>query len=337
MMNTKHQIIINPKKELTVDGGKSLLVTLAEQGIFLPSVCGGRGSCGACRCKVTKGGSRIQPAEKKLLKPQDLADGMRLACQIAVRSDLEISIPERIFNFRKYIGRVSGIIDYTYDIKGITFKLIKPERIKFKAGQYIQLQSKPFGDIGQSAVRAYSISSNPFQITQIQLIIRHVREGICSTWVHKHLKKGEEVSFTGPYGEFYLRESDADILFIASGSGKAPIKSILEYLMQTGTQRKMTYFFGARTKKDLYLTEELEKMERSFPSFKYVPVLSQPLPEDNWKGKTGYIMPYFKEFIRRPDNTEAYLCGSPGMIAAVVKELNNLGIAVSNIFYDSFA
>src|SRR5690606_22131402 len=152
---------------------------------------------------------------------------------------------------------------------------------------------------------------------RIQLIIRLVPEGICTTWVHNHLKVGDQVNFTGPYGDFFLRDTDADILFVAGGSGKAPIKSILEHLQVVGTSRKMTYFFGARTAKDLYLTQEMHAFEQVFENFQYVPVLSHPEPEDGWTGRTGFIMPFFKDAIRDPNNTEAYLCGSPGMISAV--------------------
>ena len=147
---------------------------------------------------------------------------------------------------------------------------------------------------------------------------------------------GDKVRFTGPYGEFYLRDTDADILFVAGGSGKAPIKSMLEHLAVTGTNRKMTYFFGARTPKDLYLTEEMESFEKVFDDFAYVPVLSHAEPSDNWKGKTGFVMPFFKDAIRDPKNTEAYLCGSPGMIGAVTKSLTELGVPKEKIYFDSF-
>jgi Na+-transporting NADH:ubiquinone oxidoreductase subunit F len=147
---------------------------------------------------------------------------------------------------------------------------------------------------------------------------------------------GDRVNFTGPYGDFYLRDTNADILFVAGGSGKAPIKSILEHLKEVGTDRKMTYFFGARTRKDLYLTEEFRAFEKDFADFSYVPVLSHSSPEDNWDGKTGFVMPYFKEAIRDPKNTEAYLCGSPGMISAVTKALIENGVPEDKIYYDSF-
>jgi Na+-transporting NADH:ubiquinone oxidoreductase subunit F len=327
---------INGKRELTVTGGSSLLNTLSDKQIFIPSACGGRGSCGTCKCKVDNGGGPLLPTERPLLTKDEIEGNVRLACQVKVKSDIKINIPESIFNIRRYNSVIDEIIDYTYDIKGVTFKLLDGQTIDFKAGQYVQLESQPYGKIKQKVVRAYSISSKPELKDRIQLIIRLVPEGICTSWVHHHLKVGDKVNFTGPYGDFYLRDTDADILFVAGGSGKAPIKSILEHLKEVGTNRKMTYFFGARSLRDLYLTEEMQAYEQVFEEFEYVPVLSNPGAEDNWKGKTGFVMPHFKDAIRDPKNTEAYLCGSPGMISAVTKSLKEYGIDEQKIYYDSF-
>ncbi|MDD2331439.1 MAG: FAD-binding oxidoreductase [Candidatus Cloacimonetes bacterium] len=330
------KVTINKKKEVSVQGGISLLGALSDQQIFLPSACGGRGSCGTCKCQLTSGGGPVLPTEKPFLSAKELGDGIRLSCQVKVKGDIEIQIEESIFNIRRYRTKVIDIVDYTYDIKGITFQLIDPQRIDFKAGQYVQLESQPYGKVKQKAVRAYSISSKPQDNGLIQLIIRLVPEGICTTWVHNHLKVGDEVFLTGPYGDFYIRDTEADMIFVAGGSGKAPIKSMLEYLQVVGTKRKMTYFFGARTCKDLYLTDEMKAFEKVFPDFKYEPVVSQPCPEEGWEGKLGYIMPYFPEAIRDPKNTEAYLCGSPGMLAAVQKALVELGVPQAKIYFDSF-
>ena len=327
---------INNKRDITVKGGNTLLATLSDKQIFLPSACGGRGSCGACKCKVTEGGGPLLPTEKPLLSKQEQADNIRLGCQIKVKTDINIQIPDEIFNIRRYHSEIEEIIDYTYDIKGIIFKLLNNERIDFKAGQYVQLETEPYDKVKQRVMRAYSISSKPEINDRIQLIIRLVPEGICSTWVHKFIKVGDKVNFTGPYGDFYLRDTNADILFVAGGSGKAPIKSMLEHLKEVGTSRKMTYFFGARTTKDLYLTEEFRDFEQEFEDFTYIPVLSHASPEENWKGKTGFVMPYFKDAIRDPKNTEAYLCGSPGMINAVTQSLIEYGISEDKIYYDSF-
>ncbi len=331
------KIDINGKREVTITGGNSLLSSLSDKQIFLPSACGGRGSCAACKCRVVSGGGPLLPTEKPLLSKEEIAAGdIRLACQVKVKSDIKIEIPSSIFNIRRYHATVTEIIDYTYDTKGITFKFAEGERIDFLAGQYVQLDTEPYDKVRERVSRAYSISSKPEINDALQLIIRYVPEGICTTWVHRHLKVGDKVSLTGPYGDFYLRDTDADIIYVAGGSGKAPIKSILEHLLVVGTNRKMTYFFGARTPKDLYLTEEMKAMEHVFPNFKYEPVLSAAKPEDNWTGKTGFVMPYFIEAIQDPQNTEAYLCGSPGMINAVTKALMENGIPKDKIYYDSF-
>lgn len=330
------KISINKKKDLMVKGGNSLLASLADKQIFLASACGGRGSCGACKCKVESGGGPLLPTEKPFLSAAELTDNVRLACQVKVKSDIEISIPDSIFNTKRFEATVVEIIDYTYDTKGITFKLAPGEQIDFKAGQYVQLETVPYAKVREKVIRAYSISSKPQITDALQLIIRYVPEGICTTWVHQHLKVGDRVYLTGPYGDFYLRDTDADIIYVAGGSGVAPIKSMLEHLMVVGTQRHMTYFYGAKTTKDLYLTEEFRQAEQSLPDFTYVPVLSQPEPGVAWDGKTGLIMPLFKDAIRDPQHTEAYLCGSPGMINAVTISLMENGIAREKIYYDSF-
>lgn len=330
------KININSKRDVVVKGGNHLLASLADNQIFIPSACGGRGSCGACKCKVIEGGGPLLPTEKPLLTAAEQGANVRLACQVKVKSDISIQIPESIFNIRKYLATIEEIIDYTYDIKGVTFKFKDGETIDFEAGQYVQLITKPYGPVKESVSRAYSISSKPEMKDRLQLIIRLVPEGICTTWVHNHLNVGDEVELTGPYGDFTIRDTNADMIFVAGGSGKAPIKSMLEHLQIVGTDRHMTYFFGARTTRDLYLTEEMKAFESVFPNFKYEPVLSHSAPEDNWQGKTGFVMPYFPQAIRDPKNTEAYLCGSPGMIAAVTKSLVELGVPRDKIYFDSF-
>jgi Na+-transporting NADH:ubiquinone oxidoreductase subunit F len=331
------EIDINGKRKVTVKGGSSLLTALAEENIFVPSACGGRGSCGACKCKVIEGGGPVLPTEKPFFSAKELSENNRLACQVKVKNNIRIEIPEEIFNIRKFKAKVAKIEPYTYDIKGVTFDLISPNEVDFKAGQYVQLRSPKYGKVRESVTRAYSISSKPSLQNQLQLIIRRVPEGLCTTWVHDFLKEGQEVEITGPYGDFFIRDTQADIIFVAGGSGKAPIKSMLEDLAEKGCDRKMSYFFGARSTKDLYLTEYIESFSKVFSDFTYYPILSHAEPEENWKGKTGFVMPYFPEAIRDPKNTEAYLCGSPGMIAAVTKGLKELGVPEEKIYYDSFA
>ncbi len=329
-------ITINEKKELKVKGGSSLLNILNNNKIFLSSACGGRGSCGFCKCKVTEGGGPLLPTETPFLDEDEKKNNIRLACQVKVKQDIKIEIPEDIFAIQAFTGKVTKIIDLTYDITELIIQLTKPESINFKAGQYVQFVAPRYEKSKQSVTRAYSIASSPYQKDTIQLIIKKVPEGLCTTYIHEYLKEGDSVSFTGPFGDFIIKETQNDMLFVAGGSGKAPIKSMLEFLSAQGSKRRMVYLFGARTEKDLYLTDLFEKLEKELKNFIYVPILSQPEENSGWKGKTGYIMPYLKEYIKDAAQMEAYLCGSPGMIDAVKKELHHLKIPADNIFYDSF-
>lgn len=330
-------ININGKKELTVKGGSSLLSTLNENKIYLASACGGRGSCGFCKCKVKSGGGPLLPTEKPFLSAQEIEDSIRLSCQIKVKENIKIEISEEIFNIQRFEAIVEEIKDLTYDIKELTLRLNNPGKISFKAGQYVQLQVPPYEKSKQAVSRAYSISSSPLNNDVIQLIIRRVPDGICTTYVFDYLKQGDTINFTGPFGDFFVRDTKADMFFVAGGSGKAPIKSMVKYLNSEKSDRRMVYFFGARSKKDLYYTDLFEDFEKKLADFTYVPVLSQPSEESEWKGRSGYIPPFFNEFLKDPSNTEAYLCGSPGMIKAVVASLLKLGIPEDKIYYDSFA
>lgn len=330
------KITVNNKKEIIVKGGGNLLNALAENKIFIPSACGGRGSCGFCKVKVHSGGGILLPTEKPYLNQNEITSNVRLSCQVKIREDINISIPDDLFNIKKFRAKVSEIIDYTYDIKGVTFELLEPDYIDFKAGQYMQLEAPKYAKSKQRVSRAYSISSIPEMHKSVQLIIRRVPEGICTTWVHDYMKLGDIVNLTGPFGDFFIRDSESDIIFIAGGSGKAPIKSMLEDMQKKNSKRKMTYFFGARALKDLYLTEYMQDFEKKLYDFNYIPVLSAPDDNDNWGGKTGYIPAHIKDVLRDAKNTEAYLCGSPGMIAAVEKSLIENGIPKENIYYDSF-
>jgi Na+-transporting NADH:ubiquinone oxidoreductase subunit F len=331
------KININKKKDIVIKGGDSLLTSLNEQKIYLPSACGGRGSCGFCKCKVESGGGPLLPTEKPFLTAEEIKNNVRLSCQIKVKEDINIQIPDDIFNIKKFRAKVVSIVEMTYDIKEIRFQLLEPTEINFKAGQYAQLVTPKYAKIRQSVNRAYSISSSPDHTDFIELIIRKVPDGICTTWVHDFLKVGDEVNFTGPFGDFFIRDTNADMLFVAGGSGKAPIKSMLEFLEKRNSTRRMGYFFGARMRNELYHDELLAELEKGIQNFNYYPILSQPTEACEWKGRCGYVMPFFDEFIKDPKQTEAYLCGSPGMIAAVTKDLKKRGIPDEKIYFDSFA
>lgn len=331
------KITVNGKKELNVQGGRSLLSTLMEEEIFIPSACGGRGSCGLCKIKVESGAGQYLPTELPWISAEEQAENVRLSCQLKVKNDMSIRIPEELFSVRQFQTRVESIKDLTHDIKEVRFKLIKPERIEYKAGQFVQILVPEYKLSDEQVFRAYSMSSVPSETDVVELEIRLVPEGICTTWVHQYLKEGDEVTINGPYGDFHLRDTERDIICIAGGSGNAPIKSILLDMAEKGNNRNVSYFYGARTRKDLVLPDEMAAISEKLPNYKYIPVLSEPAADDNWDGKTGFVTDAVAEALTNGENVEAYLCGSPGMIDACIKVLTSKGVPEELIYYDKFA
>lgn len=330
------KITINDEEELVVEGGKPLLKTLMEEKIFIPSACGGRGSCGLCKVKVKEGAGDYLPTELPWITPEERKQNVRLSCQLKVKQDFVIYIPRELFNVKEFKAKVEKIVDLTHDIKEVTFALIEPEEIKFKAGQFIQLEVPPYELTSEPVYRAYSMSSPPSVKNKLVFEIRYVPNGICTTWVHKYLKEGDEVIINGPYGEFYLRDTDRDIIFIAGGSGMAPIRSILMDMNEKQVDRKATYFFGTRSKKDLFKIDKMRQLEKELPNFKFIPALSRPEPSDEWEGETGSITDVVDRHLEIEENVEVYLCGSPGMIGACVKLLTARDIPEDLICYDKF-
>ncbi|HDS02992.1 MAG TPA: 2Fe-2S iron-sulfur cluster binding domain-containing protein [Firmicutes bacterium] len=330
-------LIVNDEKKFTFQGGRSLLSALTEQEIFIPSACGGRGSCGFCKVKVLDGAGDYLPTELPHISAEERNENIRLSCQLKVKKNMRVEIPADLFNVKQFRGVVTSIKDLTYDIKEIVIRLVDPKEISFKAGQYIQLQTPAYDLADEAVYRAYSASSPPSQKDTVELEIRRVPNGICTTWVHDYLKEGDEVLMNGPYGEFYLRETNRNIVFIAGGSGNAPIKSILMDMAEKNIKRKTVYFFGARTSKDLFLQEEMRVFEEKLADFTYIPALSDPVDEDKWEGETGLITDVIDRRLDMGEETEAYLCGSPGMIAACIKVLTAKGIPEELIYYDKFA
>ena len=322
-------------KRLQVRGGSPLLGTLMEQGVFIPSACGGKGTCGECKVRILEGGGPIAPTEAPLLGDQERRANLRISCQVKVRNDLFIQVPPELFSVREYQAVVEQIRDLTHDIKEVRLKLLEPGEIDFTAGQYVQLQTPPYGS-NESVYRAYSVSSPPDQKDRLELIIRLVPGGICTTWVFEHLQEGDKVSLNGPYGTFRLSDSDREMVWVAGGSGMAPFWSMVRFMKAHGLRRKCTYFFGAVRKRDLFLVEELQQLDRELDWFTFVPALSGPAAEDNWSGETGLITEVVDRHIADGSNLEGYLCGSGGMIDAAVKVLLKKGIPPDHIFYDKF-
>ena len=324
------------EKNLTVDGGSSLLSSLASNKIFIPSACGGKATCGLCKVKVMDGAGPVLPTEEPYLTPAEIKDGVRLSCQVKIKKDIKVYIPEELFNIKEYKATVIKIEDRTHDIKEFRFKFAEGEEIKFKAGQYMQIETKPYGKIKEKAIRAYSISSVPSDNKGVDLIIRRVPGGLCTTYMLDHVKEGDEVRLTGPYGDFFMRDDCDEYIFMAGGSGLAPIKSIVMDIVERKLDKKLIFFFGAVTKKDLYHIEFFKEIEKEYPNFQYIPALSNPAPDDGWEGETGLVTDVMKKYVDTGKNKHAYLCGSPGMINACVKVLTSISFNEEHIFYDKF-
>lgn len=327
------ELTINDKKKITVEDDDTLLNILSKNKIFIPSACGGKATCGLCKCVVTQGGGEIRSTELSFIKPEDVERGVRLSCQVKVRESMNIEIPDSMLTASEYKTVIDEVKDLTYDIKLIRFRFISPATMDFKPGQYAQLKVP-----GIDVIRAYSIASDPAVKDSIEMIIRYVPNGAATTFVFKALQKGDKVNITGPYGTFFLQEdSERDIVMVAGGSGKAPIRSILYRLRAMGMTRKVRYFFGARAVRDLYYTEELRELEKEFPNFQYIPALSASMPEDNWDGEIGLITDVLDRLSGDISESEAYLCGSPGMIDACIKVLKKNGVRDENVYYDKFS
>lgn len=332
----ERRIRINKEKELVVEGGSTLLSSLVSNQLFIPSACGGKGSCGYCKCKVNSGGGPVLATELSYLSESDIKNNVRLSCQVKVKEDMEIEVPEELFNVKQFKAVVEISKDVTPKIKFLRLRVTDGQDIKFKAGQYIQLIAPPYPGNQEEVYRAYSLASYTGNLSFIDLVIGYVEGGLLTTYVHKHLSEGDNVAFNGPYGDFYLQDTDAEIVLVAVGTGMAPILSILHELKHRGSNRKATFFFGARTIDDLFMLEEMEMFERELPNFKFIPTLSKPQPEDNWQGEIGRVTDAMQRHLKEDSNQEAYLCGSAPMINSTVEMLKKKGIPEDKIYYDKF-
>ncbi len=323
-------------KVLKVEGGSSLLSLLASNKIFIPSACGGKATCGLCKVQVLEGAGPLLPTEEPYLSDDERKNNFRLSCQVKVKNNIQILIPEELFNIKEYMTDIGSITQLTHDIKGFSLKLPAGEAVQFKAGQYMQFYTKPYGKIKESVYRAYSIASNPSDHQTIELIIRLVPDGICTTYAHTQLSEGDQVKISGPYGDFYLRGECNEIIMIAGGSGLAPMKSIILDVLEKKLDIKMNFFFGAVTKKDLYYLDFFHNLAEKHENLRFIPALSKPAPEDNWDGDVGLITEVVDRYIEDASEMEGYLCGSPGMINACLSVLSKKGLKEDRIFYDKF-
>lgn len=322
-------ITINEETKITVRGGITLRNALAQHKIFLPSACGGKTTCGYCKFRLIDDSGAIMPTEEPFLSDEEKRNGTHLSCQFRVRENIKIEIPNEYLNAQEFKTEVEIMKDLTCNAKLVRLKLIDPETMNFKPGQYAELKVP-----GIEVIRAYSIASNPKEANHIEFIVR-LEPKAKSTGFVKSLKMGDKVTVIGPFGHFYLKEdSEKDIICIASGSGKAPICSILYYLKDTGMKRKVKFFYDAISKADLYYNDEFIELSKQYPNFKYIPSLSAPLPEDEWKGEVGLITDVVDKKTDDLIETEAYICGSPILISTCIDVLNDHKIQKENIFYD---
>ncbi len=317
------------------DGGTTLLSALYDHKIFVPSACGGKGSCGFCKVVVPEGGGPVLPTELPFLSRAEQRSGVRLSCQVKIKQDIQIQIPEDLLAVKEYRARVSEIRQLTYDIKEINLELIEPEHISHHPGQYVQLQAPD--PAGGFIHRAYSISSPVYDDTKVQLVVRLVPDGIASTYVH-NLAVGDEVLFTGPYGEFRLNDDpDREIVLVGGGCGMAPLKNIVLTAENRWPGRKVKLFFGARTTKDIFYLDMFKELKEQHPNLEVVYALSDPLgPEEHWDGETGFVHLSVDKYLEQTSRRQAFLCGPPPMISAVMQILGEKGMNPDDIFYDKF-
>ncbi len=363
------------KKVLQVPPGGSLLGTLASNNIFLPSACGGGGTCAMCKCQVREGGGDLLPTEKSQISKADQKVGTRLSCQLKVKNDLKIHVHDEVLEIKKFEGIVRSNRNVATFIKELVVDLPPGVDLNFKAGGYIQidvpkydLKFKDF-DIDErfrsdwdkfklwdlshrneeECFRAYSMANHPAEGNMVMLNIRiatpprgmDVPPGVCSTYVFS-LKPGDKITLSGPYGEFFIRETEREMCYIGGGAGMAPLRSHIFHLFHTlKTGRKVTFWYGGRSKKELFYLEDFENIKRQFPNFDYTIALSEPLPEDNWTGPVGFIHQVANDlYLGKHEDAgeiEYYMCGPPPMIAAVNNMLFNLGVEKEMISYDEFS
>jgi Na+-transporting NADH:ubiquinone oxidoreductase subunit F len=331
-------IVVNAGDRLIeAERGRPLLFALMGAGILLPSACGGHASCGQCRVRVTDGAPPPTVEEQRFISPEDTARGIRLACQVPIHEHLRVRIPGQALRARRFVSGVVSIRDVARDLREIRLALSAPEEIRFSAGQYVQLFLPGTDGDAMPVYRAYSISSPPSSRGAITLVIGRVPGGACSTWVFERAAVGDVVAVNGPFGEFSLGAGDRELVFIAGGSGMAPVRGMLLDLEERGDPRPVVFLYSARSPADLPYLEEMQSLEHRLPSFRFIPVLSRPDAEDRWTGERGGIAAAVDRLLPSAGRREAFLCGSPGMIDACIRVLAAKGLALEHIHFDKFS
>jgi Na+-transporting NADH:ubiquinone oxidoreductase subunit F len=367
-------------REVVVSPGSNLLMTLSSNQIFLPSACGGGGTCGMCKCQVVEGGGSILPTETGYFTRKEQNDHWRLGCQVKVREPLKIKVPEAVLGIKKWTCEVVSNRNVATFIKEFVVRLPEGEELNFDPGGYIQIDvpkyETSFRDFAieeefrsdwdsykmwdlsiknsEETFRAYSMANYPAEKNLIKLNIRiatppwdnikkqyrNVPPGICSTYIFSR-KPGDKVTISGPYGEFHIKNTSNEMIYVGGGAGMAPLRSHIFHLFNTlKTNRKVSYWYGARSLREVFYEDEFRAIEKKFPNFKFNLAMSEPLPEDKWTGYTGFIhqVLYDNYLSKRddPEDIEYYFCGPPQMNNAVIKMLDNLGVPQENISFDDF-
>lgn len=369
------QIVINDEKTISVPAGGKLLQTLAANNVFLASACGGGGSCAQCKCIVNEGGGSILPTEENHFNRREQNEGWRLSCQVPVKQDMKIHVPEEVFGVKQWECTVESNPNVATFIKELTLRLPEGESVDFRAGGYVQLECPPHhvkyadfivepqfrGDwerfgffkmeskVTEPVIRAYSMANYPEEKGIVKFNIRiatpppksqGIPPGKMSSYVFG-LKPGDKITVYGPFGEFFAKDTDAEMIFIGGGAGMAPMRShIFDQLRRIKTHRTMSFWYGARSLRELFYKEEYDQLQEENPNFKWHIALSDPQPEDNWSGLTGFIHNVlYEQYLKdhpAPEDCEYYMCGPPMMNAAVIKMLKDLGVEDDNIMLDDF-
>lgn len=372
-------LMINDR-ELVVSPGTNLLFTLSNNGIFLPSACGGGGTCGMCRCQIMEGGGSILPTETGFFTRKEQQNHWRLGCQVKIRENMTIRLPESVLGIKKWECEVVSNRNVATFIKEFVVKLPDGEVLDFEPGGYIQIDvpkyETSYTDFNiedefkkdwdkykmwdlkirntSETFRAYSMANYPAEKNLIKLNIRiatppwdndkkaykKVPPGICSSYIFS-LKEGDKVMISGPYGEFHIKNTDSEMVYIGGGAGMAPLRSHIFHLFHTlKTSRKVSYWYGARSLREVFYEDEFRAIEKEFPNFKFQLALSEPLPKDKWTGPTGFIhQVLYDNYLSKhdePEDIEYYFCGPPLMNDAVIRLLYDLGVPQENISFDDF-
>ncbi|MCB1689317.1 MAG: NADH:ubiquinone reductase (Na(+)-transporting) subunit F [Halioglobus sp.] len=368
-------ILINGEKTITVPAGGKLLQTLSEADLFLPSACGGGGTCAQCKCIINEGGGSMLPTEEAHFNRREAAEGWRLSCQASVKQDMEITVPDEVFGVKQWECTVVSNPNVATFIKELTLQLPEGENVDFRAGGYVQLECPPHrvkyadfdieeeyrGDwerfgffnlesvVNETVIRAYSMANYPEERGLVKFNIRIATPppgsqgipcGQMSSWVFG-LKPGDKVKVYGPFGEFFAKDTDAEMVFIGGGAGMAPMRShLFDQLKRLHSKRKISFWYGARSLREMFYTEEYDQLAAENDNFEWHVALSDPQPEDNWDGYTGFIHNVlFEQYLKNhpaPEDCEYYMCGPPMMNSAVIQMLTALGVEPENIMLDDF-